>query len=278
MKKLFKKILLSDWSFRILYIVLGISIGLVISAFYIKEHIDLIESLKILLTPSIVIISVFLASRSYIYTRDWNMKNAANFALKEFVSKFNAIIEELHPYINLRQNIRTKTPLEMYEIHNLMGVFVKNNDSYKFVYHGKHTQDDIKKSQQDESLYLNKFDDKVDGMKIERALISLLGEYEYISSAVKKEILDKDIIVELLSSNIINSYYVFLPYIYHLRLDNRHGDGTQSTLYENFENLAIEVEKLRNEKSKQKEFPYFNVSKKRITPKIENSEWKVPFS
>ena len=278
MENILKRILLSDWSFRFLYIALGVSIGLIISAFYIKEHINLVEALKILLTPSIVIISVFLASRSYIYTRDWNMKNAANSALKEFVAKYNTIVEELHPYINLRQNIRTKTPLQMYEIHNLMGVFVKEKNSYKFIYHGNHTQDDIKNSQQDDSLYLSKFDDKIDGMKIERSLISLLGEYEYISSAVKKEILDKEIVVELLSSNIINTYYVFLPYICHLRHDNRHGEGNRYTLYENFESLAIEVEKTRNDKNKQKEFSYFNASKKTTTPKIENSEWKVPFT
>jgi len=276
--KLLKRILLSNWSFRLLYIALGVSIGLVISAFYIIEHVNLFEALKILITPSIVVISVFLASRSYIYTRDWNKKNAANTALKEFVAKYNSIVEELHPYINLRQKIRNRTRLSISELHNLMGVFVLKNNIYEFIYHGKHTQEDIKKSQQIDTTFLSNFNEEIDGMKIERSIISLLGEYEYISTAVEKDILDKDVVIELLGSTIVNTYYVFLPYIYHLRHDYRHGNGKRYKLYENFEKIANEIEKLQNNKSEVKWFQNFSINNKTIIPKIEKSEWKVPFS
>ena len=124
MENMLKKMLLSDWSFRLLYVTLGISIGFVISAFYIVEHIGLIDALKITLTPSIVFVSVFLASRSYIYTRDWNKKNSANQALYRSKEKINEHIDYLSPFFNMRQMMRNGEVASIQDIHNAMGVFI----------------------------------------------------------------------------------------------------------------------------------------------------------
>jgi hypothetical protein len=173
-----KTFLLSNMVFRWLYGILGFVVGVVITIFFLSEHVLLMDILKISLAPLAIFTSVLLASRQFVYVREWNKKDAASKALKEFVDKYNTIVEALQPHINLRQRIRNQEKLSIEEIHNLMGVFCideRDNNKYNFIYHGAQTQDDIKCIHKiDTSKYIQDFLDNVDGRKIERFLISLL--------------------------------------------------------------------------------------------------------
>ena len=247
MENILKRMLLSDWSFKLLYVALGISIGFIISAFYIVEHISLMEALKIILTPSIVFVSVFLASRSYIYTRDWNKKNSANQALYRSKEKINEHIDYLSPFFNMRQMMRNGEVASIQNIHNAMGVFISEKNSigknvYRFVYHSKEPcQQDIQNIHNSkQSNYCVEFDKTVNGKQIERAILSLLGEYEYLCMSAMTGIFDKEAIIELIAPNIVTTFNTLSDYIMHLRIDKRHGGG-RAYVYEYFEKFSKEI-------------------------------------
>ena len=237
--------LLSRWVPRILYTSLGVFLGMLFSYLYLEwgnEGVHLVNLLKAS-SPAAILLSVMLASRQFVYNTTWNKKDAAKNALRDFVERYNGIIEELHPYINIRAYIRNKDRLEMSTLHNLMGVFVKDDDvSYRFVYHGDESQDDIKHTHDLNNIeYDNKFKANIDGRRVERAIISLLGEFEYICSGIKNDVYDKEVVKDLLASTIINGYFVFEYYIKHLRHDMRHGGRNINSLYGNFEKFAKEL-------------------------------------
>jgi len=95
-------------------------------------------------------------------------------------------------------------------------------------------------------------------MYIERSLISILGEFEYICAGVHQDVYDEKIVEDLLASTIINAYYVFEYYIKHLRYDMRHG-GNRDSMYKNFEKFAKKL------------------SEKNVFKEVGQSEYIVPF-
>lgn len=236
------KLLVSKYTKRIIYGLLGGALITTVMAFYMSTT-DWLELVKIGLTPVVIFCSLLITARQFAYNREWNKKDAANKSLRDFLINYNKIIEDLHDIINIRDYIRNKRRLSVAEIHNVMGAFVKKTDGkHKFVYHGKESQEDIKNIQSTHSpKYNSTFKDGIDGMKIERSIISLLGEFEYISSSIDNDIFDEKIVVDLLGSTIVYTYFVFEFYIKHQRHGLRHG-GDRDILYVKFENFAKRID------------------------------------
>ena len=219
--------------------------GLFIAELYMQYNHE-VEVTRLLgaASPMAILLSVMLASRQFVYNAEWNKKEAARASLGVFVKKYNSIIESLHPVLNLREKIRNRDVIPIQDIHNIMGVFIRDGSGYRFVYHGTQTQEDIKHIHtQVTSGYATSFRNDINGMVVERSIIALLNEFEYIAAFMKNETLDAEIVIKLLGSTILNSYIIFEPYIHHLRNDCRHGgdSDTRNGVYEQFEDMAKSI-------------------------------------
>lgn len=230
------KILLCKYTKRVIYGILGFMAGLVFAVNYKDSTLLTNETLKLVLTPSIIFISLVLTAMQFAYNREWNKKDAAHKSIADFSKSYNEIIEELHEIINIRHHIASRTRIKVSDIHNLMGVFSKQDDgTYIFVYHGPTDEEIIPQDKDD--AYIRTKKSQIDGRKVERAIIRLLGEFEYICSAVDNEIMDNKTVMDLLAPTIVCGYYVFEYYILHKRHCDRHGGG-RGKLYEKFEKIA----------------------------------------
>lgn len=244
-KYLVQKVLLSKWTPRILYTTLGVFVGLGVAYWYIEHTaqsslLDLLKSMS----PAAILLSVMLASRQFAYNTVWNKKDAANKALYASQKHISQYMTTLSKHYDVRERMRNKKTISIVDIHNMMGVFVQdgtNKDGkyvYRFVFNGDDvTDNDIKNTHiKHDTGYATSFDHSRDGREIERTLLALLNEYEYICLSTRKDIFDKETIIELIGPSIASAFIVFHDYIMHLRIDNRHGRGRYKTY--------IEIEKM----------------------------------
>jgi hypothetical protein len=248
--KFFRIVLLSQWTTRILYIAIGIFLGMFISAILIDNfsNLNIVEILKAT-SPIAILLSVMLASRQFVYNTEWNKKDAANRALYESQKNISQYMSVLGKYYDVRECMRNKRVISIQDIHNLMGVFVKNGvdkdgkEVYKFVFNGSLIDDnDIKNIHNKKTTgYVTSFDRNKNGKEIERTLLSLLNEYEYICLSTRKEIFDKETVIELIGPSIAAAFIVFQDYIMHLRVDSRHGNGRYS-VYKEIEDMYKEIQ------------------------------------
>jgi len=247
MKAIIKKILLSRWVPRILYVSLGLTLGIALTYLLLIKNIDVLATLKSM-SPFAILLSVMLASRQFVYNGEWNKKDAANKALYSAKENINTFIDDLPFNFNFRQMMRNGQVAKIQDIHNAMGVFVKSNlyteDNrvYKFIYHSNEpNSNDIRNIHNKlEEGYITEFDKSIEGKKIERTILSILGEYEYISMSCMRDIFDKKAVIELIGPNIVTTFNTMSDYIMHLRLDSRHGGG-RSYVYEYFEKFSKEI-------------------------------------
>lgn len=251
--QLVKDFLLSKWIPRILYISLGVFLGLLWGYILHTNNKDILSILKAM-SPFAILLSVMLASRQFVYNGQWNKKDAANKALYAAKENINKFIDELPLNFNFRQMMRNGEIATIQEIHNSMGVFVKSemydndNKVYNFIYHCKEPlARDIQNIHNKDKGYCKEFNTSIDGRQIERAILSILGEYEYICMSCMQDIFDKEAVIELIGPNIVTTFNTMSDYIVHLRKDGRHGGG-RLYVYDYFESFSQEIVKYKNNK------------------------------
>lgn len=234
-KDMLNKILINSHTPKVIYWLLGALVGAVSVACVLDAH-SIYDWSKIVLTPIVIFCSLVITAMQFAYNRQWNAKDEAHKSLALFYEKYNEIIEELHKEINIRDYIANRERLDIVYIHNSMGVFTKKEDSelYEFVYHGTENKEITPQTKDDNYTKTIKIKD---GSRIERSIVRLLSEFEYMCSAVDNEIMDENAVIDLLGPTIVNGYYVFEYYILHKRHDCRHGCKRYS-LYEKFEKIA----------------------------------------
>ncbi|HAC70133.1 MAG TPA: hypothetical protein DCF41_00260 [Arcobacter skirrowii] len=216
----------------------GFAVGIIIS-FIFSGFTN--ETLNVLKAISIIFVgfSLLLAMYQLKNSNEWNKKQLATTRLHESEKNIKTSIAGLHSALNVVNRDITK-PYEVYEIHNKLGVFLK--DGKTFIFHGEQTDNDIKILPDDEKQkenHINKFDHDIKGRDIRDNIISLLNEYEYISSSVNCNIFDKESVTRLVDLKLLRTYLKFQKYINHLR--DHHGGG--NTTYIEFEKFAREIAK-----------------------------------
>lgn len=255
---------------KTIYGILGLLAGMAVFSIW-KDKVPFLDIVKIVLTPTIIFTSLVLTAKQFAYNREWNKKDAANKALYASKSKINEYIDALSTHFNLRQMMRNNQIAKIQDIHNAMGVFVKSSNGtelYDFVYHSASPkQEDIRRVHEKiDSDYITEFDSSINGKDIERAILSLLGEYEYLCMSCKYEIFDHNAVIELIGPNIVTTFNTLSDYIMHLRIDSRHGGG-RSHVYEYFESFSKDIVNYKNNK--------FNLKCAELTEVSERH--KVPF-
>lgn len=186
----------------------------------------------------LILFSIIMAIINYRYIKKWNQQNAAIKALYDSQAKTSDSIKFLDEHIQITRHFEKKLTYPIDHLHNSFGVFDANAT---FIFH---KEDSERKTiyRSENKNYTMQFK-KVDGRKIYNNIESYLNEVEYLATACKMEIFDKNTIYELKGGSFIYGFIVFKNFIYHNRYDKRHGYGP--TLYENFELLAIEFGKKR---------------------------------
>lgn len=223
---------------KIVYGLLGVAVGLCIAAYWVAgDGKSLFDWAKVVVTPTVIFSSLIITAKQFAYNREWNTKEAgvkAVYVSRGKTAKENAKID---PLLNTTKKLEENRPLTIREIHNKMGVFLKNG---RFVFHGEHTDDDIRHIHENEqSGYVMQFDNRINGREVEKTIKAILNEYEYICMGCNLGIFDKDVVVELAAIRIVGTFNIFINYIYHLRYDKRHEYG--KFLYNHFESMVKEI-------------------------------------
>jgi hypothetical protein len=233
---------------------LGMLVGLFLAySYYSWNHGTHMADVLKSLSPLVILLSVILASRQFVYNGDWNKKDAAIKAIytsREKTGKYN---RSLNKILKTSYKFEHNESLTIAEIHNYMGVFLVDQT---FIFHEKKSVQDKSLIHNDTSCsYLREFKNN-DGTKVSKYITLILNEYEYISMACMRDIFDKKVIMELRGDSFIKTYNLFINYIYHCRYDQRHNGG--DSVYEYFEYFVKEIDSSnRFENIKMKEAPRF---------------------
>lgn len=221
----------------IISLIIGFGVGIVTVCFFIGFE-D--KTLNVLKATSIIFvgISLLLALFQFRNTNQWNKRQLATIRIHESDKNLKNAITILHPTLAVVDRSPDE-PYEIYEIHNKMGVFLKNS---KFVFHGEQTDDDIKNLPEDNKQkenHINQFDKNINGREVRDTIIALLNEYEYVSLNVNCGIFDKETVKRLFDIKLLRTFLKFEKYIKHLRGDHKYGD----TVYIELEGFAKEIKK-----------------------------------
>jgi len=197
---------------------IGILLGLVfILYFYDMDTKSLILArmvFSIFLVVSIVIAALQfrLNRKQTTYANKWNKKQLAITQMHASRKVMKESIKKLHNTLGI---LERKDAYELYEIHDIYGVMLKNG---KFCFHGEQTEKEIKqlpdKPMNDDYRCIS-FRDDINGREMKDAVINYLSEYEYICSAVNNHIFDDKTVKSLLRGSIVGKYILFEKYIKH---------------------------------------------------------------
>ncbi|MFW0714141.1 DUF4760 domain-containing protein [Aliarcobacter butzleri] len=244
---------LAYFIYFIISIALGIFLGLFLVYYFIDIDTQTADNLKILsyifIAIAAVIGSIQLGmnanqakknTEQVKYSNEWNKKQLATIRLHESQKEIKKATSFLHSILDIISR-EPDNPYQPYEIHNKMGVFLKNGD---FVFHGEETQEDesiVPKKSLQKKKHIIKFNKKLNGRKVRDNIIALLNEYEYISLNVNNDIFDFDTVKKLMYGKIIRTYKKLEKYISHLRNEHNYGPN----FYIEFETLAKRLENER---------------------------------
>lgn len=230
-------------------LLIGVAIGLVLFAYLFglsEKTLNIIKAGSIIFVGISVLIGIYQLSanvRQIRYSNDWNKKQLATIRIHESDKTLKESISILHPTLAVVER-NPDDPYEIYEIHNQMGVFLKDET---FVFHGEQTDDDIKKLPEDDKQrekHINQFKKKFKGRKVRDNIVALLNEYEYISLNVNCGIFDKETVMRLFEIKLLRTFLKFKKYIIHLREDHKYGQ----TVYIEFEKFAKEIKKVHDKR------------------------------
>jgi len=234
---MFSEILQSKVLTRFIYGVLGTLIGLLLHDLLRKNGINIENTLKIILAPTVIFMSLLITARQFVYNREWNKKDTAIKTLYTSSAKTHEYNEKLNPILNTTYLMQHDKSLSIVDIHNKMGVFMNDGS---FVFHGDEKDEDIQNiHNMEDSLYCKSFDKDIDGREIKTLITKILNEYEYICMACNLEIFDKKVVIELKGGGIIRTFKLFKNHIYHARYDTRHNYGDE--LYKHFEMFTNDI-------------------------------------
>ncbi|WP_294951035.1 DUF4760 domain-containing protein [Sulfurovum sp.] len=166
-----------------------------------------------------IVLSIFIAAMQFRLNRKqaeitnkWNKKQSAITQMHASRKVMKEAIIKLHSTFGI---LERKDPYELYEIHDIYGVMLKNG---KFCFHGEQTEEDIKQlpdTQTDDEYRCISFRNDINGREMKDAVINYLSEYEYICSAVNNDIFDDKTVKSLLKGSIVGKYKLFEKYIKH---------------------------------------------------------------
>lgn len=262
-----------------LWSALGFVTGAALTIWMVGLSENTIDILKVI-AGMILAVSAGIAVQQFKFNREqaeraneWNKKDAANKALYAAKENINKFIDSLPADFNLRQMMRNGQIASIKDIHNAMGVFIKSdqysgsNRVYNFVYHSATPQAHDIQHIHDKEVegYCMEFNTKVDGRKIERSILSILGEYEYICMSCTQDIFDKEAVIELIGPNIVTTFNTLSDYIVHLRQDGRHGGG-RSYVYDYFEKFSKEIVEYKGNKFRLSMFEIVENRERHLVP------------
>jgi len=172
--------------------------------------------------------SIVLAAMQFRWNRkqaqkanEWNKKQLAITQMHASRKVMKESLSSLHCTLGI---LERKNPYELCEIHDVFGVMLKDNT---FCFHGEETEDEIKQlpSTAISSDYkCISFRKDINGREVKDALINYLSEYEYICSAVNRDIFDDETVKTLLRGAIVGKYKLFKKYIEHQQESTRNKD------------------------------------------------------
>ncbi len=220
--------------------IIGFGIGMLVLCIFLGFSDTTLNALK---ASSIIFvgISLLFALFQYRNSNQWNKKQLATIRLHESEKNIKSAIAALHSSLDII-NRDPDNPYEAYEIHNEMGIFLKDG---KFIFHGEHKDCHIKQLPEDDEQQVNhknEFDKDVKGSTVRDNIVALLNEYEYLALNVNCGIFDKDTVLKLIDIKIVRTYKKFEKYINHLRIDHKYGD----TIYIELDILANEIMRNKN--------------------------------
>lgn len=211
-------------------IIITLTIGLILSVGYmltdngfLKENSDKLKYYGFSVTILTLIIAIIQAARNH----DWNRRITATTALLEVKDKLGLYSATLHKHFGTLSRDEHDT-IKIDDIHEK--ICLKNS---KGEYHQDPTTKRHKLDNTKEDIY--------------KAIRETLNLYEYIAMGVYQGVFDKEIVADLMASNVIRVSSHFSEYIIHV--NNMHGIR-QGQTWINIKTLGAEFKKkYRSEKT-----------------------------
>jgi hypothetical protein len=215
-------------------LLLGIVITLVFMEFdpQVLNAIRAIGSLLIVASIIIATIQFRLNRKQFQQNNEWNKKQLAMTEAHSVLKNINKYLEVLNPILKYRERKKNNLkPYAIYEIHNAMGVFMKDNS---FIFHGQHSKEDYKRlPEESDGEHISYFIEEIDGILVKDSIYSLLNEYEYLAAGVNNGILDEKIVKSLMYTPMKDAFRLFEVYINHV-INNHDGNKNMYLEIRNF--------------------------------------------
>lgn len=170
------------------------------------------------LTFLVIIFAIIQSEKNH----DWNRRHTASTSLLEIKKTLDPNILLIHSVFGYMNRSETDT-IKVKEIHEK--ICKKEGSSYI----------------QDDTTKLYKLCDEDESKKLYRAIWDVLNQYEFIATNVYHSVYDRQVVADLMKSNIIKISSVFSEYIDHVNNDmykNRNGE-----IWINIKTLGSEFKK-----------------------------------
>jgi len=198
---------------------LGLFIGSSLTIIMMGLSESNINILKVI-TGAILAVSAGVAAQQFKFNREqaeraniWNTKQLAITQMHASRKVMKEALERLHGCLEI---LERKEPYELHEIHDAFGIRLSDGT---FCFHGEEKDKDVKliptKQNNLDDYRCIDFSKTHKGREIKDAIIDYLSEYEYICSAINKNIFDDETVKSLLRGSIISKYELFKKYIIH---------------------------------------------------------------
>ncbi|MFK5976468.1 MAG: hypothetical protein QM493_08175 [Sulfurovum sp.] len=137
---MFSKILQSKNLTRFIYGILGVLLGILLHDLLSENGINIKDTIKIIIAPTVIFMSLLITARQFVYNREWNKKDTAIKTIYMSSEKTLNYNEKLNLVLNTTYLMEHNKTLSIVDIHNKMGVFMEDG---RFVFHGDETDKDI---------------------------------------------------------------------------------------------------------------------------------------
>lgn len=209
-------------SIRILFILLGILLGFLINASYIKT---IMETIDVFALPIIVGASSYIAFLSFNQLKKTNRENRD---MKSRYIAFNDInnhVKHLEKYrkeldeIFIQKDVSKDTQNEAisFTTRFFTNIPISSDEVHDWVCKDKKVANELCKMTKE-------------GSNIVNLLRSIINTYEIISSGILGGILHKELALEIMGPTILKNYSFFKEYIKHLR--DSHGEKDLGIMWE----------------------------------------------
>jgi hypothetical protein len=176
--------------------------GVLFFSGFFEKNAEMVNYFGFCMTTTAIIVAVLQSIKNH----DWNRRHAATLCLKEFrdqIRPHTILVHKAFGYFGRDEN----HPISVDKIHEAI---CKLDGDGRLVRCGKTDRWELDEEKQE----------------IDNAITEMLNLYEYIGSGIHQGVFDKEIVADLMASNIIKVANVFGPYITHINEDmykNRKG-------------------------------------------------------